>query len=169
MPTTSQVLEIKGDSKLHNKIAKGLGYRGWAEKLGLKLQNSETKLGEDYEEVATNILEELGYRVSSMDTQYPFDLLVNNLVKIDVKCACAYFNKDGSRLHTFGLNKEIPTCDIYMIFALSEDGLNTERVFVIPSHHIQMKSLNIGADSKYNKYIEKYDYIDRYEEFKKSI
>ena len=104
-----------------------------------------------------------------MTTKYPFDLLVNGLVKIDVKSACAYYSKNGSRLHTFGINKEVATCDIYMIFALNENGDKIERTFIIPSHHIEMKSLNLGEDSKYNKYIEKYDYIDKYINFKKSI
>lgn len=169
MPTSSQVINFKGDSKLHNKISKTLGYRGWAEKLGLKLQYSETKLGEDYEEVAKLILENLGYNVKNMSTQYPFDLLIDGLVKVDVKCGSAYYNKDGVRLHTFGINKDIPTCDIYIIFALDEYGKNIERTFVIPSHHLQMKSLSIGADSKYNRYINMYRYIDKYKEFKMSL
>lgn len=166
MPTSTE-LKLIGRNDLHVAIQKSKKHSGWAEHLKLERKMSETLFGQNGEELAASNLESLGYKVEQMSTKYPYDLLVNDTVKIDVKTAKPYLLR-GSRVHTFALNKPDPTCDIYIIRALSETG-ELERNLVIPSHFVRFKTLCIGADSKYNKYHERFDYIKEYSDFYKGV
>ncbi|MFC6455937.1 hypothetical protein [Paenibacillus vulneris] len=167
MPSSSEIKKHSGNVALHNKICKTLGYRGWAVKLGLEQKESETKLGQDIEDFATEILHSKGYSVEKMTTNYPYDLLINGTVRVDTKSGRAY-DLQGSRCHTFGINKRNASCDIYLIFALSEDG-SLERTYIIPSHKLKVTSLSIGEKSKYDIYKDRWDYINTYDKFYKSI
>jgi hypothetical protein len=55
------------------------------------------------------------------------------------------------------------------VYALNEEGNKVERTFVIPSKNLKLVSLCIGKNSKYNKYINRWDYIDKYDKFYKSL
>ncbi|ALS22192.1 hypothetical protein [Paenibacillus naphthalenovorans] len=167
MPSRSEIKSVKQDGALHNKICKTLGYRGWAEKLGLEIKDSETKLGQDAEEIAIDLLQSKGFSVERMTAKHPFDLLVNDNVRVDVKSGRAY-DLRGSRCHTFGISKKHASCDIYLIFALSEEG-ELERTFVIPSHKLKVVTLSIGANSMYDIYKDRWDYINTYDKFYQSV
>lgn len=167
MPTSSEIRECKDGDSLHNLITRNGGYRFWAEKLNLELKESETKIGQDFELVAKSILESKGFEVEKMSTKHPFDLLVNDLVKVDVKVGNPYLLR-GSRCHTFGLSKQYASCDIYLIFALEESG-EVERTLVIPSQFARVVTLSIGENSKYNRYIDEFDYISKYSKFLSGI
>ncbi|MCR8641444.1 hypothetical protein NV379_02130 [Paenibacillus sp. N1-5-1-14] len=168
MPSSSEVLQTFHEGEaLHKRIC-DLGYRFWAEKLNLEIKQSETQLGQDYELVAIKMLEEKGYKVERMTTKHPFDLLVNDSIRIDVKSASAYDLK-GSRCHTFGINKRYGSCDLYILLALNEESDVIERTFVIPCNKLRVVSMSIGRESKYNKYINKWDYLDTYNAFYKKI
>jgi len=167
MPSKSEVLEYCGES-LDNAIIRSYGYYDWAEKLNLNIKDSETYMGISYEEICFNNLKEKSYKVEKTPVKAPYDLLVNDNVKIDVKSGCAYENNE-SRCHTFGINKVHPTCDLYIIYALDESSKNIERTFVIPSKYLKLKSLSLGENSKYNRYIEKWEYINQYDIFYKSL
>jgi hypothetical protein len=168
MPTGQELKSI-GRNDLHCKISRTKKYSGWAEELGLGLKSgSTTREGQEHEKKVMHLLEGLGYEVEQMAHKFPYDLLVNGCVKIDVKMANAYLLRGESRVHTFGINKEKPTSDILICLANDEEG-NVERMFIIPSHHVQMKMLNVGANSKYNKYVDKFEYIKQYSDFYKTI
>ena len=51
-----------------------------------------------------------------------------------------------------------------MLFAMDEDG-EIERLLIIPSHKLKITTLSIGLDSKYNRYIDRWDLVDRFTEF----
>ena len=162
MPTKGQMNEYFGDSKLstylsHETKRTGLTYRDIANELGLKLQESTTELGNRYEIEIMKLLIKKGFEVSLTSSGEKYDLLVNGK-KIDVKCAKAYFNR-SARAHTFGINKIKPDADYYIVVALSEDGNSIEKILVIPSNKLQMKTLNIGANSKYDVYLDRYDLL----------
>jgi hypothetical protein len=166
MPTAN---ELKGISRndLHCKISRTKKYSGWADDLGLALKRSDTVVGQEWEKDIANFIRVPGVSVELMTTKHPYDILFDGSVKIDVKAANPYLLR-GSRVHTFNLSKENPTCDIYVCLALDEEG-NKERTFVIPSHHVSMKMLNVGKESKYNKYIGRWDYLKKYVDFYRSI
>ena len=166
MPTGEELKSI-GRNDLHCKVSRTKKYSGWAAILGLDLKRSETQIGQEWESSISGFLSRLGHTVELMTTKHPYDLLVNNAVKVDVKVANPYLLR-GSRVHTFGLGKDKPTCDIYILIALDEKGTK-ERVFVIPSHHVQMKMINLGKESKYNIYVNQWHYIEEYSKFLNSI
>lgn len=166
MPTGAELMRL-GRNDLHVKIGRTKKYRGWAEHLGLPLKNSCTLDGQLCEDYVEAMLIRLGHDVESMSTKFPYDLLVNGSVKIDVKMANPYMLR-GSRVHTFGINKKSPTCDIYICLAYDENA-ELERLLVIPSHLARVKTLCIGKESKYNEFINRWDLINEYTDFSTNI
>jgi len=163
MPSASETELIMRDHSLSNKIAKTGGFTKWANKLGLQIKESQTQLGCRFEDKASELIENKGYTVEKMSVKYPFDLLINGTIRIDVKSAKAYL-VHGSRVHTVGINKKYATCDLYLIFALDEDE-NIERTFIIPGCDLKVTSMNFGKDSIYNIYLDRWDLIKKYDNF----
>ena len=168
MPSSNDILKVTGNHTLHNYISRHGGYRYFAGLLNLELKESETKLGQDYEEIVISILESKGFTVERMTTGHPFDLLINKTVKIDVKTARPHLLRGESRVHTFGINKKYGSCDIYITVALDEED-NIEKLLVIPSHHLRLVTLCIGRSSKYDIYNYQFEYIQKYSEFFKAM
>lgn len=168
MPSRSEIISVEKDNKLHNAIVRGLGYFKWAEKLGLEMKDSETLMGISYQDICIKQLNDMGYKAERTTTNAPYDVIVNDNIRIDVKSSHAYYIKK-SRVHTFAINKKFPTCDLYVLYALAEEGNEIERMFVIPSKYLKLISVSIGTNSKYNKYINRWDYIDIYDNFYKQL
>lgn len=166
MPTAEELKSI-GKNSLHCKISRTKKYSGYAKELGLSLKSCDTRTGNHYEEYAESIIKLRGYQVERMTTKHPYDLLINDNVKIDVKSAKPTYMRD-SRVHTFGISKRQPTCDIYMCIAISEVN-EIERLLIIPSKELKIVTLCIGKESKYNKFIDRWDYLNKYIEFYQSI
>lgn len=160
MPTASELKSINKND-LHCAISKsGIKYSGWAKKLGLELKSSETKMGVEHEYIVKQYLESYFSNeliVEKMTSGHPYDLLINGCVKIDVKVSSPHI-QNTSRVHTFGINKEYATCDIYICIALNEDE-EIEKTFIIPSPHLKLVTLCVGKNSKYNKYINNWQFI----------
>lgn len=169
MPSQQELLSIELDVGLSNAIKRSFGYYGWAKELNLKIKDSETFLGITFQEICTNELINKGYHVENTTLKAAYNLIINNNIRIDVKSGCAYFDKNGCRLHTFGINKKYPTCDLYIIYALDELGIKIERTFIIPSKDLKLISMCIGENSKYNQYINRWDYIKKYDQFYKQL
>lgn len=167
MPTAKEMNDFYGNSSLSNKISKTIGFVGWAKKLGLSIVKSDTNFGKLGEDIAEKYLIGKGYKVIKMATKYPFDLLVDGNVKIDVKISKLKFI-NGYAVNSFGLSKKYPTCDIYMLIALNEK-YETDRIFIIPSKKLYQLSVSVGEKSTYDKYVDKTEYIDIYNNFYKSI
>lgn len=159
MPTAPELISL-GRNDLHCKVSRTKKYKGWAEHLGLPLKSSETLKGNKYEYLVKEKIEHISNHltVKKMSTKHPYDLLINDCVKIDVKVASPYVTKDGSPVHTFGLSKKYATCDIYVCVALDENE-EVEKTFIIPASHVQIVTLCVGKESKYNKYIDKWNFI----------
>lgn len=167
MPTASELRSLQRND-LHCKISKTKKYSGWAQHLGLRMRSSETRTGQEYEEKVAGELRDLGYYVEITSTKHPYDLLVEGCLKIDVKVANAYMLRGQSRIHTIALAKTEPTCDLYFCILLDENKA-AERELIIPSHHVRKTMLNIGRRSKYNTYDKRFDYIENYIKFFKSV
>jgi len=163
MPSASETELILRDSSLSNKIAKTGGFNTWAKRLMLEIKSSETQLGQEFEVKARKMIEDRGYSTKQMSCKYPFDILVNDKISIDVKSAKVYLSH-GSRVHTVGINKKYATCDLYLIFALDESE-NIERTFIVPGCDIRVTSMNFGENSKYNMYLNKWDLLKKYDDF----
>lgn len=168
MPSRSEIELITGNSRLTNKISRSGGFKYWAKKLGLQTKRCETSFGKKYEKIIADKLKDRGYKVEHMSTKHPYDLLVNDYIKIDVKAAKPYRSKNNYIFHTFNLEKKNPTCDIYIAVALSDEG-NIERVFIIPSKYLKITQLSVGKCSIYNQFVDRWDYIKKYDLFYKNV
>jgi hypothetical protein len=167
MPTASEITSL-GRNDLHCGISKSKDkYSGWAKKLDLGRKDSETNKGNEYERFIAERIRRQGFEVKEMTTKHPYDLLVEGTLRIDVKVGSAH-NHFGSRAHTFAPNKKYPTCDLYICVALDEKG-SIENTFIIPSKFAQLVTLNIGKESKYNKFIDRWDYIERFISFYEKV
>lgn len=164
MPTRTEIETVTNDSALTNKISKTGGTKYWANKLNLDLKDSETKLGQEWEMYAKSELENLGYEVEKMTTKHPYDLLVNNNIKVDVKVS-RYYKGKGFKYHTFNMEKKYHNCDIFICIGLDEED-HVVKTLVIPSKYLMnKKQLSVGIESKYDKFNDRWDYIEKYSNF----
>jgi hypothetical protein len=100
-----------------------------------------------------------------MALRYPFDLLVNNCVKIDVKVANPKTYEHKPLVHTFATNKPNPTCDIYLLFTLDCDG-EIDNSYIVPSICARVKTIEINSNGKkYHEFVNRWDYIKQYTDF----
>lgn len=167
-PTHSVIKEITGSYALSNAIRRHGGTRYWAEKLGFEIKPSESKFGEEYELECMKVLKHFGYRCEKTPVRYPYDLLVENNIKVDVKCSNPYHGKTGD-FYTFNLEKSKPTCDIFVCYCLEDDVIT--RVYIIPASALSGNTqLSIGKyTSKYDPYIDKWNYFQKYADFYQSM
>jgi hypothetical protein len=87
MPT-NQYLQDTGQGDLANQISKKGGFLKWSERLGLSREHSDSDTGWDGEKRVQKILESAGFQVErSSAVKWPFDLLVNKVLRVDVKSA----------------------------------------------------------------------------------
>lgn len=163
MPTAEELKSI-GRNDVHVKVSRTKKYSGWAKELGLQLKSCETRVGQEWEGQLASFIALIGpHRVERMSTKYPYDLLIDGCVKVDVKTAKPHY-KFGYRVQTFGINKTEPTCDIYILVALDENG-KMEKMYVIPSHLMKMKTFHLRSESTWDAYIGRWDFIRKYSDF----
>lgn len=167
MPTRAEIRNFIGDDRLTNKISKTLGYYGWAAKLNLKVQENDTRKGKMGEEFAAALLEARGYSVLQMPQNYPYDLLVNDFVKIDVKFSNLYHGIAGN-FYSFALRKKYPTCDIYLLIANGDE--QQKSIYILPSKNAIQTQISIGErTSIYDKYCNRYETIDQFLKIQEAI
>lgn len=160
MPTRNEIRDFYGDDALTNRVSKTYGYYGWAKIIGLPVKQNDTLKGKTSEKAATEILSSHGYEVIQMSQNYPYDLLINSAVKIDVKFSNLYHGQHG-HFYSFALRKKYPTCDVYMMIANADDG--EKKVYILPSKDVSQIQIAIGENSSiYEKYRDRYDIIDQY-------
>lgn len=168
MPSRIECEEYYGNTSLTNKLAKTGGFYHWAEVLGLNIKKSDTKFGIRAEKHAYETLIYLGFDVELTSTKHPYDLLVNNAVKIDVKAAnISYAN--GFAFRSYRIAKKQPTCDIYMLYEADDDEIGD--VYIVPSSVVSGQvQIGISKGSKrYLHYKNRYDIIQKFVDFYKSI
>lgn len=169
MPSRSEVESFFGDTSLTNAISRRYKWYDLAKELGLPIKESDTYFGKKQEEIARQTLVAKGFEVRKMSQNFPYDLLVNDCVKIDVKASRLYEGEAGS-FYSFNIEKPFPTCDIYLLYLLNADR-TTKKVLVIPSKIVPYNTqISVGEKkSKYDKYADKWEYIERYSEFFEEI
>lgn len=162
MPTSVEIKKVTKDSRLVNAIKRHGGYLHWATVMNISQSECTTRTGLEGELLIKNILENKGHTVEKMSLKHPYDLLVNGNIKIDTKVSHKYKDK----YYTFNLEKSNPTCDLY-IFICEDDE---ERKFlIIPSKFLHQTQISISDNSKYNLYKDRWDYIETYNSFYKSV
>lgn len=152
MPSRSECEAYFRDCSLTNAISRRDG--GWyqlAFELGLPLKASETLFGKTHEAKASEALMAAGHEVRKMSQNFPYDLLVDDCVKVDVKASRLYHGETGN-FYSYNLEKPYATCDFYVLYAQPDEG--DERVIVVPSKNVIAHSqISIGErNSKYYRY-----------------
>lgn len=170
MPTHSEIKKYFGDYKLSNAMSKRKGTKYYANMLGLEIKSCESDFGDRLENYCLNQLEDMGLCAEKTKVRYPYDILVERAVKIDVKACKPFKNYDNSTYYTFNLEKKEQTCDVYVFYCLNET-YEIIKTLIIPSYVLSGKTqLSIGVrKSKYNKYTDRWDIIQQYCDFIKSI
>lgn len=159
MPSRKECVDYFHDCSLANAVSKKLGWYQLARDMGLEVKNSETGFGKTYEAIAQEMLRARGYEVRRMAQNFPYDLLVDNSVKIDVKASKLYRGKNGD-FFSYNLEKTFATCDFYILFEVGDEG-DISRVMVLPSNYvIAQNQISVGVvKSKYHKFTDKWDLI----------
>lgn len=167
MPSNSECKIATNSLSLSNKIAKSGGFLFWAEKLGLEVKKSDSKTGWKYERLASAILAETGLCSVQMSVRHPYDLLVENSVKIDVKASNLYHSKSGS-FYSFNLEKQYPSCDIFILFCIGK--FDNNNALIVPAHHCHVTHISVGEhSSKWDKFSGKWNFIRELVEFNKKL
>ena len=155
MPSNTEVIEHEGNYALSMAIQKHGGFKYWADRLGLEQKYSETALGVEGEKIIASYLRHQGFDVKETSVKNPYDLLVNDCVKVDVKTANTSHIR-GCPVHAYRLAKRDHTCDFYIFFEA-----DTFKSYVVPACKCQGQvQVEMGTDSKrYAKYFGAYHLI----------
>ncbi len=165
MPTSVEIKKVTKNSCLINAIRRHGGFLYWSINIGVEQSECTTRTGLEGELKIKKFLERKGYKVEKMSVKHPYDLLVNDDIKIDVKFSNKYKGKCGEYF-TFNLEKSSPTCDLY-IFICHEDGV--KKTLIIPSKLLHQTQISVSDKSKYDIYKDRWDYIEQYDKFYKSV
>lgn len=161
MPTKSEMISFYGNTVLSNAVTKHGGHRYFADLLGLKLKDSCSLTGDINENYIKELLEKQGYVVTKMPPRHPYDLLVNGVVRIDVKSANPIKSKvKGMNQFVFSINNQFPKCDLFVFVKIYH--VRHKDIYIIPSNQIRQSQLGIGETSKYDCYKNRFDYIDKF-------
>lgn len=144
MPSLKESKEMYGGCGLSCAISKSGGFKYWAEKLGLPQEKSETKVGIEGEIYIAQLLKKMGYSsVEMTSVRHPYDLLVDDCVKIDVKTSNTSYIK-GCPVHAYRLAKRQHTCDLYIFYEA-----DTGDIYVVPAHLCKGQTqVEMGGGSK---------------------
>lgn len=140
-PTNSSLKEV-GMYDLSNQICRRGGFIAWANKLGYSRAESDSDFGWSGELKVQAILEREGFSVvRSSQVKAPYDLLVDGLVKIDVKTAA--FSNYGVSTGWFYRIGKLPSCDLVCLFKS-----DTGDVYFIPWESCPHTTITITPTGK---------------------
>lgn len=170
MPSRKECVDYYGNHSLANAVSRRHGgWYGLAKEIGLPIKKSETYFEKHQEGIVCEMLVSKGFDVERMPQNFPYDILVDNCIKVDVKASHLYCGKQG-KFFTFNLEKRYATCDIYVLLTLDENN-NIINSFIVPSKFvIKNTQISIGKyASKYHKFRDRWDYISNLSEYLASV
>jgi hypothetical protein len=169
-PTHSEMNSFYGNHGLTVKVSKSGGTKFWAEKLNLPIKQCESETGNDYELLAIQLIKEyIGLNSRQTKPRYPYDIVVDENIKIDVKVSYPFKNNCNAWANTFNLEKKDPTCDIFILFCLNRES-ELSKTLIIPSCVVAGQTqIGVGKESKYNIYIDNWKLIKKYDDFYRKL
>ena len=164
MPSYSETIMFTNGHSLARRIMKSGGFKTWAKRLQLKLEVCETYFGDKYEKLTKEYLNKIFTTVERTPTKFPYDILVNNRIKIDVKASRPHKIQSGTWWYSFNLESKYPKSDFYVVYCVGDND-EVEKVLVIPSFVMTgKKHLAIGKCSAYDIYSDRWDLIQALDE-----
>lgn len=170
-PTKKEMIDFYGNGSLASKISRTGGSKYYASLLNLKIKDCESEFGGFYEDYTIdNIREHTGLSSVQMDVKYPYDILTDGNIKVDVKSSKKLYKQAQAMPYfTFNLEKKNPTCDIFVFYCL-DDELFIDKTIIVPSCLIAGKTqVGMGGLSKWDAYSDRWDYFKMYSDFYKNI
>ena len=170
-PTKKEMIDFYGNNSLAVKVSKSGGSRYYADLLNLKMVSCESEFGNFYEEFAIDdINENTGLSSIHTNARYPYDLLTNGNIKVDVKVSKKIYKKNSAfPYYSFNLEKREPTCDLFIFYCLDNE-CEIERSVIIPSCLLSGKTqVGMGGLSKWEVYEDRWDYFKMYDDFYKKV
>ena len=168
MPTNKECIKVTKNYGLSNKISKTGGFYKWAKKIDLEIKKSATQKASNIENKVKNIInKKTDLKTILTNHKAPYDILVDDKVKIEVKYSLGYKGTSGV-YYTANLYKGVQKADI-LVFICRNKELG-HKDLIIPSNKLQgITQLSIGKNSKYDIYKNRWDYIIKYNEFIKKV
>ena len=169
MPSRKECEDYFGNAALASAISRRMGWYALAQKMRLPVKDSETYFGKRQEESAKEQLISRGFEVRRMSQNFPYDLLVNDCIKVEVKVSRLYQSSNGN-FYSFNLAKPFCTCDMYMLYMVREDKAE-KGVLIVPSKFVATNTqISVGeTKSKYHRFLDRWDYLEEYSLFFESV
>lgn len=150
-PSNTELRDM-GKNDLACAITKRGGLLELAKKLGIERQSSDSDFGWAGEESVVAELQRRGFTASrTKEVKAPFDILVNNIVRIDVKNArfASYPTKHGSCDGWFYRLGKMCQADLVALHQYDEGS-----TYIIPWSLIPTSNVTITREGKYSHYKE---------------
>jgi hypothetical protein len=147
-------LQQMGRHDLSNQICRNGGFVAWSERIGVARADSDSDFGWEGERKASELFIGQGYQVAKGEgVKAPFDLLVNDILRVDVKTA-RYAEYGACRGWFYRIGKT-PQADL--IFLLQFD---TGEFYPLPWFACPRSNATIARDGgKYAKYRNNWDVV----------
>lgn len=169
-PTHREMTEFFGTLGVSEAVSKHGGTKYWASRLGLPIKKCDSSFGDKYELIAIDdIKQTTGLDARQTIPRYPYDILIENNIKVDVKASRQRFTNMHCWQNNFELAKRDPTCDIFILYCLTCEG-EPIKTLVVPSCVVTgQRSIGVGDNSKWNVYKDNWSLITKYEKFYKEL
>jgi len=154
MPSRSEMDSATGSSALSNRVSKNGGFSHWAKRLGLPLKQSDSKTGWDGEVLVCKILQTQGFATErSGPVKWPFDILVEGVVRVDVKSA--NYAEYGPCKGWFYRIGKTPQADVILLFQI-----DTSDCYILPWTIVPRTNITIARDGgKYRMFLNRFDLL----------
>lgn len=171
LPTQQELINVYGNTALTNQITKRGGMQHWANKLNLRRKDCSSERSRVYEALfIKQVKEKAGLESQQMKDGFPYDVLTNKSIKVEVKMGHLSVNQNGTIFNTFNIRKENPTCDLYVFYCLDNHD-RIVKVLIVPAAAIAgKKQVSVSlAQSKWDSYEGQWVYFLNFAEFNESI
>jgi hypothetical protein len=160
-PSNNELRKM-GRNDLACAITKRGGIFVWAERIGIpRRRDTDSDFGWLGERAVCRILRERGYRVrDGFPLRHPFDLLVNDVVRVDVKVAsrASYMGSTSLCSGWFFRIGKPPQSDVIALHLI-----DLEDTFLIPASVCPHSNITITTAGKYEQYRNRWEVIDQIE------
>ena len=171
-PTHSEIIGYTGNMKLTNAISKHGGTKYWASRMGCSIKRCESELGDYFEKYAMeDIFQKTRFNSEKMRVGYPFDILTNNFIKVDIKASHINMRSEHNKYYSFNLEKREPTCDIFVLYCI-DDKEDICKTYIVPSCFTYGQTqigISANGSSKWDKFKNAWFYFEKYNSFYNEI